>query len=151
MNSRTSDHSQQGGDGTQRRATTLWWSLLYKSKHKCLFSSGWRLHGKDSFCSQVISKYETNFVVTNRLETGQCTIGGTWTILTPANTGSLLEILLMWCRFLSNWQKRDLAEISLQQWAENFTAVCDCPSEVGCHFFRSRDFLSVLFVVGISL
>jgi len=22
------------------------------------------------------------------------------------------------------------------QWADNFTAVCDCPSEVGCHFFR---------------
>ena len=48
-------------------------------------------------------------------------------------------------------KKRYLAEISLQQWADNFTAVCDCPSEVGCHFFRSRDFLSVLFVVGISL
>ena len=35
----------------------------------------------------------------------------------------------------------------LQKWVENFTAVCNCPTEVGCHFFRwffSNNFLKQL-------
>ena len=35
----------QSGDGSERREATVRWSLLCQSRHQCLFSSWWRLHG----------------------------------------------------------------------------------------------------------